>query len=618
MITRVAQRKRPRWSALLAISTVAAVSSGLFATTALALVTDGTASNQCDIQVANKTEADVCTTDGGAIVRYIGDSNTTFGSSGTGTFNPFVRLQASPSQRGYNTDGTLQFDSKAGKWTHAIKVSEIPVVPEGGIPYWELWVDINEGNSSKPVQLTEVEIFFTGSATLTGYTTPTWTGADKVYDFLGSILINDVNQGSGRGDLRYLVPTADRGIPANCNYGNASCSTYFVLYSQWGAAAGNAFVSDGGFEEWKVKIYPVTSTATQLKRTSNDANITDGASVAVGTGVYDTATLSGANIASAGGTVSYYSQAQTVNDVSPNCTAGTLVGSAVNVTNGVVPASASVTLSSTGTYEFWAVYSGDANNLGSTSTCGSETVVVTPNTTTTATQVKNTLGTASVADDTNIADGGSVAIGTVVYDTATLSGNTASAGGTVSYYRQKQTINDTNPNCTGGTIIGSAVTVASGVVPASATLTLTSAGTYEFWAVYSGDGNNNGSTSVCGSETVVVSPNTNGISTAQSLVPNDSATLTGLTSDATGTITFKLFPPSNSTCSAGGTAPVVNQALTVTGNQGSPYSTTNTTAVSAEGTYRWLVVYSGDANNSGATSACGVEIYTIDNDTTTP
>jgi hypothetical protein len=43
-------------------------------------------------------------------------------------------------------------------------------------------------------------------------------------------------------------------------------------------------------------------------------------------------------------------------------------------------------------------------------------------------------------------------------------------------------------------------------------------------------------------------------------------------------------------------------------------STTNTTFIaSAEGTWRWQVTYNGDANNTGSSSACGVERFTIAN-----
>jgi hypothetical protein len=52
--------------------------------------------------------------------------------------------------------------------------------------------------------------------------------------------------------------------------------------------------------------------------------------------------------------------------------------------------------------------------------------------------------------------------------------------------------------------------------------------------------------------------------------------------------------------------------VTVKGN--GTYSTTSTTFIaSTNGTWRWLVTYSGDANNKSTTSACGVENFTIDN-----
>ena len=49
-----------------------------------------------DIQVSNRKGFKEATTQDGAIVSYIGDSNLTFGASGSGTFNSFVRLQGSP------------------------------------------------------------------------------------------------------------------------------------------------------------------------------------------------------------------------------------------------------------------------------------------------------------------------------------------------------------------------------------------------------------------------------------------------------------------------------------------------------------------------------------------
>jgi hypothetical protein len=225
------------------------------ATVAIATVSD---SGTVDVQVASDTLCKSGTTGAGALVFYEGKNCVDYGSSGTGVFNSFVRVQADPQESGYNTNGTLEFNTSAGTWTHAIKVSEIPVVKINGVDYWELFSDINDGNggTDSQIQLTDLEVWFTTDANITGYGGPGFAGASKQYDFQGNILINDVNSGSGRGDLRYDIPLSGITIPPSCGYFDSSCTTYFVLYSKWGDANSGPFSSDGGFEEWKVKQYP--------------------------------------------------------------------------------------------------------------------------------------------------------------------------------------------------------------------------------------------------------------------------------------------------------------------------------------------------------------------------
>ena len=236
-----------------------------------------------DVQIANKTLYKVDTTDDGAIVEYIGDSNVTFGASGSGIFESFLQTQDDPSEEGYNTDGAEEFDTgHSPTFNHAILVSEIPVVAceslDGNETHaglcWELFADINDSNARDPqakqIQLTDLEIWFTDDSEITGYLqngTGFGTAADKTYDFSGTILINDVNQGSGRGDLRYLIPINDLTvpIPGECDYGSSICDTFFVVYTEWGDPEDGAYKSDSGFEEWKVKKYPfvdVEKTAT--------------------------------------------------------------------------------------------------------------------------------------------------------------------------------------------------------------------------------------------------------------------------------------------------------------------------------------------------------------------
>lgn len=209
--------------------------------------------------------ADGYTLDGGvnsAYVAYYGSASPQAtavygGSSGTGIFSPFLRLAGSGTEQGYNTNGTVQYDTKTGSWTKAMKISDIPRVTQGGKSYFELYSDVNESNSTPNLDLTNLEVYFTGNPNLTGYpftadpnpTPASMTGAKKEYGFSGNINFRDVNQGSGRFDMRYLVPVAGTDSVANCDYGNAACNSYFILYSKYTG-------SDGGFEEWKVRSYP--------------------------------------------------------------------------------------------------------------------------------------------------------------------------------------------------------------------------------------------------------------------------------------------------------------------------------------------------------------------------
>jgi hypothetical protein len=373
---------------------------------------------------------------------------------------------------------------------------------------------------------------------------------------------------------------------------------------KWDAADGSSIGNRDNQIMGSAIIFNDSSTSTQVWNTNGanaDTQIADGGHVDIGAVVYDTATLSGTNSSTAGGTVTYYYAATPT-----TCATGTTIGS-VAVTNGSVPASPTVTLNTAGTYEFWAFYSGDSTHGESTSSCGSETVIVNANTTT-ATQVKNN------ADDSNIANDAHVAIGTVVYDTATISGFASGAGGTVTFY-----YSTTAGSCAAGTQIGSPVTVTNGVLASgSATVTLNTAGTYEFWAVYSGDtgsgGGTNGSTSTCGDETVIVDQNIPAITSTPAAQIQDSATVSGLTSGATGTVTVRLFPPTNSTCSLAGTISQTTTKtlvtdLTVVG--GSVSFTTQYFSVTSNGIWRYVVYYSGDGNNSAQTSGCSDETVNI-------
>jgi hypothetical protein len=300
----------------------------------------------------------------------------------------------------------------------------------------------------------------------------------------------------------------------------------------------------------------------------------------IGDTVHDSATLTGAT-STAGGTVTYTVYTDNA------CSQGAQSAGTKTVTNGVVPDSNGIQFNSAGTFYWQAVYSGDGNNAPATSVCTTEQLVIGKNSPSIATTLSASTGS----------------IGDTIHDSATLTGATSNAGGSVTY-----TVYTDNA-CSQGAQSAGTKTVTNGVVPDSNGIQFNSAGTFYWQAVYTGDANNDGATSVCTTEQLVIGKNSPSISTAQNLIPNDDATIAGATSSAGGTITFNLFDPSDATCSG---APALTQTVNVSGN--GTYSTTNTTFIaSATGTWRWQVDYSGDGNNDATSSACGVENFTITN-----
>jgi hypothetical protein len=211
-------------------------------------------------------------------------------------------------------------------------------------------------------------------------------------------------------------------------------------------------------------------------------------------------------------------------------------------------------------------------------------------------------------------------VGDAIHDGATLSGNTSDAGGTVTYSIY------TNDTCSTLATTGAtgqidaqpaAVTVTNGVVPNSADVTFQQAGTYYWQAVYSGDVHNASATSVCTSEIVTISKTSPSASTAQSLVPNDTFTLSGAAGTPSGTVNFFLFGPGVA-CSEANEANALQTLTNMSPSlSGGSATTGNTTAVTAQGTYTWLAVWAGDNANNMTVSNC-VETFSIDNDINTP
>ncbi|HVC39246.1 MAG TPA: hypothetical protein VNH20_04630 [Candidatus Dormibacteraeota bacterium] len=317
-----------------------------------------------------------------------------------------------------------------------------------------------------------------------------------------------------------------------------------------------------------------------------------GGPVAIGTSVYDTATLTGAT-ANAGGTISY----ALYSDSSCSYLVMSLTPTNNAVVAGLVPHSNSYAFTAAGTWYFQATYSGDNNNVGPvSSSCMSEGMVVNANHPSIATQT---------------VPASPVSLGTSVYDTAALTGATANAGGTISYglYSDASCANlVVSLTPTNNAVVG-------GVVPHSNSYVFNAAGDWYFEATYSGDNNNVGPvSSSCATEEIVVMPDspslTTNLSSRAALVGGsvtDTATLSGASATASGAITISLFSGSDaSACS--GTALASETASPVTLGSGS-YSATF--GALAQGSYELQASFAGDANDTSAVSVCGTEPLTV-------
>lgn len=356
-----------------------------------------------------------------------------------------------------------------------------------------------------------------------------------------------------------------------------------------------------------------TSTTETTPKTGAGGSILGGG-LSIGTGVVavkDEAvvSLTGGTATPAGSVAFFLCKV----DAPGLCTAGgTSVGS-TNLSGGAYPAtvlSPTAYVTSAGRYCWRAVFSGDAANGIPTSSDSRANECFTVN------PVTPTLGTTAGAD---------VLLGNQVTDQASLSGlatqpatpvinltgtGGAAAGGTLTFKLY-------GPNdCTTVAYTSTPVAV-SGNGNYNASFTPTAPGTYHWVAEYSGNLPNNNATShntTCNdsNETVVVNTVPSSMTTAQSWVPNDSATVTASAGGPlAGSVTFQLFASSDCSGSA-----IYSKTVAVAGSSPRTVGTDNTTAQTATGDFSWRVSYdsTNPAQDDIAASCDETSALTIDND----
>jgi len=338
-----------------------------------------------------------------------------------------------------------------------------------------------------------------------------------------------------------------------------------------------------------------TSLTTSL---SGEAKSGEEITINEGSKAKDTATLSGTNASKATGTVKYKVYAD------KECKELVTNAGEVTVSEGKVPASEEKELEAGRVYYWQAEYSGDANNLKSTSTCGKEVLTV---------KAKTSL-TTSLSGEAKSGEEITILEGSKAKDTATLSGTKSStATGKIKFrvYKDKECKELVSEAGEGSLSEGKA---------SSEEKTL-EAGTVYYWqAEYPGDSLHQASTSTCGKEVLAVKASTSlstklsggGEEGAEVQVEEedpvkDKATLSGTNaSNATGTVKYNVY--SDAECKE-----LVTSAGEVTVSGGSVPASSEVAL--ADGLYFWQASYSGDATHAESSSPCGSEVEVVAEET---
>jgi hypothetical protein len=204
---------------------------------------------------------------------------------------------------------------------------------------------------------------------------------------------------------------------------------------------------------------------------------------------------------------------------------------------------------------------------------------------------------------------GPVVVGQAIHDVASLGGGAPPLGGVINFevFAPGDTACQTPIAVVPGIPVNGAGDYQSG------DFTTTAAGVYRWIARFVGNtpglvantgcNDPNESSTVARATPTLSTVASAGVAAGNSI--SDSATIVA-GFNPTGTITFTLFGPNNTTCTG---TPAFTSTLPVSGN-GTYVSGALVTSLA--GTYRWIASYSGDPNNNPVTGACGAPGESVD------
>jgi len=178
--------------------------------------------------------------------------------TGTGSYDPFLRLQDSPIEEAFNTDyrsnGQAPLDAKSDpNYTHSLQLGSLQTVSQGGTDYYAFSLDIDEPNAGpmRYISLDELKFYVADTGNIASLADLTTMGTLK-WDMDGqqstTVYLNGgaLSPGNGADDMQVLIPkSAFAGVDPN---------KYLYLYSKFGATNGmgaDNYDADASFEEWR-------------------------------------------------------------------------------------------------------------------------------------------------------------------------------------------------------------------------------------------------------------------------------------------------------------------------------------------------------------------------------
>ena len=218
----------------------------------------GIGSMSANAAIINLTTTNSEGTSGGAIFKQ-NDTNET---SGTGSLDPFVRIQSNQLQtQGFNTSlGPMSQVNTSPNFTRDFQLSSLndQIVNISGTDYYQFILDINEPNSNPEFLLTiqtleirtsSTQLDFTNLATDQQKQSFLFNNSTGRYSLGGdSILLNaNLESGSGRADMLALIPVSFFSTAMQTDWVYLY-TTFGWLTNTQGWPAGSQ--QNGNFEEW--------------------------------------------------------------------------------------------------------------------------------------------------------------------------------------------------------------------------------------------------------------------------------------------------------------------------------------------------------------------------------